>query len=222
MIEKAAKHGSREDGNQLKKEGKMKKITFVLLVIAVPVFLVISGGLSPFIAESAETGIKPCQVSIPAIENIFLGKESISLAPYFEISNPNNFPVTLNELRYSIYLKDCLCDGKSLPLNYFIPARGKIMVSSAFAVTWVNLSMWIWQTQGKSMGVAIKEILPTWKGLNGKLFNPKMKKLWAQIPKKHPLFAVNGEIDILGPKGQTTTFDYSTTWSLSERYGIAR
>lgn len=200
----------------------MDKISFVLSVMVAAVLLMISACTSPYISEAGKTEIKPCQVSVPMIEQIFAGKESVSIAPYFKISNPNDFPVTLSELRYRVYLmdKDYLCDGKGLDLNYIIPAKGDVTVSSAFAVQWVNLAMWLWDQQGKTMPVAVKDMLPLWKGLNGKLFNPKMKKLWDPIPIKHPVFDIDGEIDILRPGGEIVTYNYETTWTMPEEYKL--
>jgi LEA14-like dessication related protein len=205
----------------------MERIKLLLFMLLLSICFLVTNGCQSMGTPSSGVEvpiakIKPCQVSVPMMENIFTGQESISLAPYFTISNPNDFPVTLSELRYNIYLmnKTFLCDGKTLPLNYIIPANGQITVTSAFAVTWVNLSMWIWSTQGKDMSQAINEILPLWKGLNGGLFNPKLKDSWDKTPEKPPVFDVTGGIDILGPKGQAMTSDYSTTWTLSGEYKI--
>ncbi|MBE9570404.1 MAG: hypothetical protein IMF11_07250 [Proteobacteria bacterium] len=196
-----------------------KKVIFLLIILLC--FFLSYGGSAPLTIAGASAGeIKACQVRIPLIENIYTGKESISLAPNFEISNPNNFPVTVKELEYEIFLKDMLCDGKNLILNYYIPAKGKIVVSSAFPVTWVDMVLWVWQTKGVSMSDAIKEVLPIWKNLNGKLFNPKLKKLWDQIPSEHPLFNLKGQINIIGPGGKTLASEYSTTWSMSDGYWI--
>ena len=186
------------------------------LVCAFCVFVFVGIPLSS--AELPKVKMKSCEVSLVNMENIFSGKESITLAPYFEIANPNNFPIRIAELNYEIFLKDYLCAGKSMPLNYYIPARSKITVSSAFSITWTNMAIWVWGKGGFSMADATKEILPLWKNLNGELFSPPMKEIWDKVPEEYPQYLAKGQIDMIVPKGGKLSSNYSTTWKSSSDY----
>jgi len=141
------------------------------------------------------------------------------LAPYFEISNPNNFPVTLNSLNYEILLKDFVVDGKTLP-TYYIPAKGKITLTSAFSIQWPHLAMYVSSFKGRDLGEGIQEILPLWKGMNGELFNPKLQEAWDKIKPESPEFVAKGQIDITGPKNQELSTEFTSTYKQSSEYGL--
>ena len=198
----------------------MKRIQGIgfLLVCLFCLVVVISTPLSS--AEAQKVKMKPCGVRLVDMENIFLGTESITVAPYFEIANPNNFPIRVEALQYEILLKDYVCDGKSMDLNYYIPAKTKITVSSAFAMLWPNMAIFEQVKTGRSMQDAVKEILPLWKNLNGQLFNPQMKEIWDKIPEEYPEYSARGQIDTIGPKGEKLSSNYSTTWKQSSEYKL--
>jgi len=198
----------------------MRRIQGLGCVLVCVFCMVVAIGSPLSSAEAQKVKMKPCEVSLVDMENIFLGTESISVAPYFAIANPNDFPVRIPELRYEILLKDYICDGKSMHLDYYIPAKSKITVSSAFAMLWPNMAIWEQGKTGKSMQDAIMVILPLWKNLNGQLFNPQMKEIWDKIPEEYPQFLAKGQIDMIGPKGETLTSNYSATWKQSSEYKL--
>lgn len=197
----------------------MKKLKFLgfALVSAVCIFTLAGASLS--FAAGPQAKIKPCEVKLVNMENIYLGKDSICLAPYFEISNPNNFPVTIDELTYEMFVKDFLVDGKTLS-KFYLPAKSKITLTSAFAMEWPHLAMYASSFKGRDMGEGIGEILPLWKGMNGQLFNPKLKEEWDKITPEAPQFVAKGKIDIIGPKGRSLSSEYSTTYKQSSEYGL--
>lgn len=195
----------------------MKKIKFLVCVLLSTACIVALTGVS--LSNAAEDEIKPCQVILVNMENIHLGKESICLAPYFEISNPNDFPVTLNSLNYEISLRDFIVDAKTLP-TYYIPAKGKIILTSAFAMEWPHLAMYVSSFKGRELIEGIKEILPLWKGMNGQLFNPKLQEAWDKIPPQTPEFVATGEINITGPQNQELSTEYTSTYKQSSEYKL--
>jgi LEA14-like dessication related protein len=197
----------------------MKKLKFLGFVLVSAVCIITLAGASLCFAAGPKAKIKPCEVKLVNMENIYLGKDSICLSPYFEVSNPNNFPVAIDELTYEILLKDFVVDGKTLP-KYYIPAKGKITLMSAFAMEWPHLAMYSSSFQGREMGEGIQVILPLWKGMNGQLFNPKLKEAWDKITPEYPEFTAKGKIDTIGPKKQKTTSEYSTTYKQSLDYKL--
>jgi len=197
----------------------MKKLKFLGFVLVSVVCAFILAGASLSFAAGPQAKIKPCAVKLVNMENIYLGKDCICLAPYFEVSNPNNFPVTIDELTYEILLRDFVVDGKTLP-KYYIPANGKITIISAFAMEWPHLAMYSSSFQGRDLGEGIQVILPLWKGMNGQLFNPKLKEAWDKITPVPPEFVVKGNIDTIGPKNQKTSSKYSTTYKQSSEYEL--
>lgn len=198
----------------------MRRIQGIGFVLVCIFCMVVSIEIPLLSAEEPKVKMKPCEVSLVDMENVFLGQESISVAPYFQIANPNNFPIRITELQYEIFLKDYLCDGKSMPLSYYIPAKSKITVSSAFAMLWPNMAIYEQVKTGKSMEDATKAILPLWKNLNGQLFNPQMKEIWDKIPEAYPEYSARGQIDMIGPKGEKLSSNYSTSWKQSSEYRL--
>ena len=197
----------------------MKKLKFLGFAVVSAVCIFTLAGASLSFAAGPQAKIKPCEVKLVNMENIYLGKDSICLAPYFEISNPNNFPVTLDQLTYEIFLRGFVVDGKSFSGNC-IPAKGKVTLTSAFAMEWVHLAMYAAQFKGRKMGEGFEEILPLWKGLEGQLFNPKMKEAWDKITPEYPEFTAKGNIQIIGPKNRTLSSEYSTTYKQSSEYKL--
>jgi hypothetical protein len=198
----------------------MRRIQGIRFVLVCFICLFVAIGTPLSSAEAQKLKMKPCEVTLADMENIFLGTESVTVAPYFTITNPNNFPVRIPEFKYAILLKDYICDGKSMPYNYYIPAKGKITLSSAFAMLWPNMAIWEQSKTGKDMANAIQAILPLWKNLNGQLFNPQMKEVWDKIPEEPPIYLAKGQIDMIGPKGEKLSLDYSTTWKQSAEYKL--
>ncbi len=198
----------------------MRRIQSIGVVLVCVFCMVVSIGISLSSAEGPKVKMKPCEVSLVDMENIYLGKDNIAVAPYFKIANPNNFPVRIPELRYEILLKDYVCDGKSMELNYYIPAKSMIKVSSAFAMLWPNMAIFEQVKTGKSMDEATKAILPLWKNLNGQLFSPGLKEIWDKIPEEYPEYSARGQIDMVGPSGEKLTSSYSTTWKQSSEYKL--
>jgi len=164
--------------------------------------------------------MKAPEVQLVNVENLFSGKESVVLAPYFEVRNPNNFPIIIDQFTFNVQVKEFFADGNNLALGYYIPAKSKVTLSSAFVLTWVNMAMSIWQTKGTPMPEAVKQIVPLWKNLNGQIFNPAFQEPWEKIPQEYPQFTSEGEVVAIGPDKQSQVFKFATSWKLSSEYGL--
>lgn len=167
-------------------------------------------------APAAEAELKPCEVNVPLIENLFLGTESITLDPLFVISNPNDYEVKVRKLEYEAATKVWLLGGREMALEAFIPAKGEIRVSSAFTIGFINLSLWLLQTNPISMGEAMAGTIPLWKSLDGGLFNPALQAVWDGAPVEAPIFNIKGKIHTMSPGGQELVVDFSTSWQKPE------
>lgn len=165
-------------------------------------------------ATMADAGrkLKACKVSIPIIENVFVGAESITFAPTFAVQNPNKSMIILKRVDYEVHVGDFFFGGQSMPLNLYIPAKGEIRLSSAFPIDWVSMSLWLMQIKGVDMGAAMAEVAKTWKSLNGKLFNPKLQEVWDKVTPERPVFVIKGRIEIESESGQKLESDYSANW----------
>lgn len=175
---------------------------------------VIAFGCAPAPAPAVEAELKPCEVSVPLIENIFLGKECISLAPTFAIYNPNDYEVNIEKLEYEAVVQDWWVGGRDVALNVFIPAKAEIKVSGAFVLGFVDLAMWLWNEKGVSMGAAMAAAIPLWKSLDGALMVPALQEVWDKAPVERPTFEFEGRIHIVSPEGQELVTDFSTTWQM--------
>lgn len=189
-------------------------------ILVLGVILLLCACATGPLTGGTESKIKPCDVIVPIVENIFLGKESVTLAPAFQISNPNDFQVSVKSLSYEVSIMPWYLGGDNKSLDLYVPAKGKITVSGAFPIKWVDMSLYIMQIKGVSMAQAMGMVLPVWKGLNGELFNDKLKEDWGKAPAEHPLFSFKGQLHTMSPGGQELRSDYSTTFKMSSDVGI--
>lgn len=181
-----------------------------LMVASVGLF-----GCAPPEVEVPEATIKPCEVSVAAIETDWAGTESISITPIFTIYNPNDYFVTLGKMTYCAMVDDWLAGDRELLLNVAVPPMGESsVIVGTCALNWANMAGWYSGMAGIRFDEAIPEIVPLWKNLNGGLFNPALKEKWDAAPEKTPVFDITGRIEMESPEGQALTIDYSTTWQL--------
>jgi len=197
-----------------------KSLLLKFLIVGVFCATILAGfGLSSLAAP--KDAMKAPEVQLVSVENLFLGKESVVLAPQYEIRNPNNFPIIIDQFSYNVSVKGFYGDGNNVPLGYYLPAKSKIPLSvNAFALTWANMGLAVWQQTGAPMGEAVKQIVPLWKNLNGQLFNPAFQEAWDKIPKENPEFTSDGEVLVIGPDKQSKVFKFATVWKLPAEYDL--
>ena len=186
-------------------------VVFLLMTLSMMIGCTTSG-VKMYQADKA---LKPCKVEVPFVETVYAGKECVTKAAVFAISNPNDFMVKMESLEYFLNIDGHKIEGKSLDTELFIPANGKIEISNAFPVTWAGLALGLLDYQGIEMKKGVIKILPLWKGLNGQLFNPKLKEFWNKAEAKDPIFSFVGRIVTVGPDGRKVDSDYSVKWSMN-------
>ena len=123
-------------------------------------------------AACAPSELKPVTVGLSYISNEWQGEETIVADSLFTFNNPNNYPVSLDALNYTIYLGDQSITLKTVAPGVMIPANGTISLNYANVLPFTGFGGVAFEGyyMGKSMDYVSAHIAGAapWKLLGGK------------------------------------------------------
>ena len=184
---------------------------FLVSSIVLIVSIVMTFSMLGCAAPPAPEEIKPCKVELSTVYPLFLGQESVVYTAVFDISNPNDFEVTLDSFSYTLRRDIFLFATSGLGDKFFIPAGEKISIRCAFPVLVGDIIGVIMLDTGLPPGPAAATAMPVWKTLGGVLISPALQPVWDAAPEEKLTIQANGTASISG-EGLSTLTEYKLSW----------
>ena len=191
----------------------MRKIGIVIIAL-----LVVSAGFvgcAPA-AQPLPTELKPCDISVSGVYQVFGGKESVAHKLVLNISNPNEIQVTLDSLEYFVAFDGMSLGAGQFAQDLYIPSGETIEVEAFFVVPLSNLIGAKMLGEGLPPAQATVAAIPLYKWLGGQLGIPAMQPIWDGVGADSPPFDVEGRADLAAVGGLRLSQPFDISWMETE------
>ena len=178
------------------------------LLIMVTVLLLVT---STIVGCGQEADLQAAEVSLDSVSPIASGKQNVTLLASFNVSNPNPYEVTLDQLEYFIQADESkIGAGQLSDLSVYIPANSEVIVNATFTVPLSNVVA-EFVLGGLPPEQAIVAAMPVWKNLGGALPMDALQPVWDASPQEDPTYMAQGSIRLFSPTGKKLESSYSST-----------
>ena len=144
---------------------------------------------------------EPADIQLSSVVPLFRGKESITLLPVFSISNPNDLPIGIVSLEYTLHANGQLI-GTSQLRNIYVPPKEEVEVKDATVMPFGTLVAEGMMAKGLPQGEAVGAALAIWKTLGGVLPIDALQPKWDAMPDKKPMFEATGTAFLTSEAGE--------------------